>query len=368
MRLCSNCFSDSEIRGIIDSIYNKDVCDILGIETEHIYDTSKHSELTPYFESLINIYTPLSESESDIDKSKSLSLKYDILDRWDIFKSNITQEQAYLVLKNICQEKYSATPELFDNDVIIEEFYDDEYKTKHSLLKTYSWENFTENLIKNNRYHTNHFNEKILELFCPKIVKQYKKGSKFYRGRISSKEGYHLNNMGAPDFKNSRDGRVNACGVECLYLASEVKTTISEVRAGTSDYVTVGIFELQEDINIVDLKRIDKISPFTLDENEISLVDYAINKRFLHKINEEMGKVIKQSDSRLDYIPTQYISDYIKSIESNTGGKLYSGIEYNSTLCDSGYNLAIFYPNLFKCVETQIYEVNSLTYNFKEIE
>lgn len=165
MKLCSACFNDTEIIGIIDSINNEDICDILGIHSEHIYDTEKHSELIPYFESLLNIYTPISDMGNDFDMSKALHLKYDILKNWDIFKNNITHEQAYLILKNICNEKYAETPELFDNDVVIEEFYDDKYKMEHSLLKIYTWEEFTNNLIKNNRYHTNHFNEKILELF-----------------------------------------------------------------------------------------------------------------------------------------------------------------------------------------------------------
>ena len=366
MKLSSNCFNDSELKGIIDSINNEDICDIYGISSEHIYDTEKHSELIPYFESLIGVYTPTSESDIEIDKSKTLRLKYDILENWDIFKSDITHEKAYLILKNICHEKYAETPELFDDDIIIEELYDNNYKKNHSLLKIYTWAEFTNSLIKSNRYHTNHFNEEILKLFCSIIKKHYKTGQRFYRGRVSKKEGIPKDEMGAPKFEYSRDGRANASGVECLYLASEIDTTINEVRAGKSDYITIGTFELQQDITIVDLKRIDKISPFAIDENEIPLVDYAINKKFLKKINEEMGKVIRKNDSRLDYIPTQYISDYIKSLEINSTG-MYSGIEYNSTICSSGYNLAIFYPNLFKCVETNVYEVSSLVYDYKKI-
>ncbi|WP_421778123.1 RES family NAD+ phosphorylase [Gardnerella sp. KA00747] len=43
----------------------------------------------------------------------------------------------------------------------------------------------------------------------------------------------------------------------------------------------------------------------------------------------------------MDYIPTQYISDYIKS-------KGYDGIEYVSVMSDAGKNLAIFNPEILK--------------------
>ena len=43
-------------------------------------------------------------------------------------------------------------------------------------------------------------------------------------------------------------------------------------------------------------------------------MEYAINKEHLNKINDEMGKIMRRSDSALDYVPTQYITDFVKSI------------------------------------------------------
>lgn len=71
---------------------------------------------------------------------------------------------------------------------------------------------------------------------------------------------------------------------------------------------------------------------------------------------------MKSSDSKLDYIPTQYISDFVKNISSG-GGKLYSGIEYKSVLNKDGFNLAIFYPELFECQESKLHKIENIIYS-----
>ena len=84
-------------------------------------------------------------------------------------------------------------------------------------------------------------------------------------------------------------------------------------------------------------------------------LEYAINKEHLNKINDEMGKIMSRSDSTLDYVPTQYITDFVKSIIHN-GVAEYAGIEYKSVMHSDGYNLALFDPDLFKCVDMEGYD------------
>jgi len=80
-----------------------------------------------------------------------------------------------------------------------------------------------------------------------------------------------------------------------------------------------------------------------------------------------MSKVLRRSDSKLDYVPTQYIIDFIKSIEHN-GTQEYDGIEYNSTTNPGGYNLAIFNPDLFECIDVDIYDIENLQYTKKKLK
>ena len=81
--------------------------------------------------------------------------------------------------------------------------------------------------------------------------------------------------MSAPPAGRSSEGRANARGITCLYLASDADTTLHEVRAGVFDYVCVGTFQLRKDITVVDLRAITDISPFV---EGLEYLDHAINK------------------------------------------------------------------------------------------
>ena len=171
--------------------------------------------------------------------------------------------------------------------------------------------------------------------------------------------------MSVPPPGKSSEGKANARGITCLYLASDIDTTLHEVRAGAFDYVSVGEFRLKQDITVVNLRVITKISPFI---EGIDCLDHTINKKHLEMPNHEMSKALRRSDSTLDYVPTQYIVDFIKSIDHN-GEQEYDGIEYNSVTNPNGYNLAIFNPNLFECTTSvDVYEITNLVYSHKKID
>jgi len=362
MICCNKCFCDSELKPYIESLGQKGNCPICGNSDIYIYDTEKNSELVGYFDEFVSIYSPAKSLPSTFPMAETRLLKDELLSNWTIF-NKLNATNVYKIITSICNEKYQQIPELFDYPVGIAELYNPEYLNEHSLLRTNSWEDFVTALKKQNRFHTNHINLKILERFCSYIRKPYKKGTVFFRGRISSSAGLSTDKMGAPPYEKASAGRANAPGIRCLYLANDVDTTIHEVRAEAFDFISVGKFELQEDIIVVDLKSIDKISPFL---GELDYLEHAINKEHLNKINAEMGKALRRSDSTLDYVPTQYISDFIKSIEYN-GQAEYAGLEYNSTMNTDGFNLAIFYPDLFRCVDVKTYRIKDLLYQKEDL-
>ncbi|OEF97873.1 RES family NAD+ phosphorylase [Desulfuribacillus alkaliarsenatis] len=362
MICCEKCFCDSELIGRIKSLRQYGDCSICGSTEIFIYNSDINTQLIECFDEFLNIYTPIQLLPDNYPKSETFLLKDELFAKWGIF-NNLNTSQIYEIITKICKEKYQFTPELFDYPVMIEDSYNLEYLKGHSILRDNSWENFVTALKRHNRFHTNIINLDILKRYCSYIRKPYKKGTLFYRGRISTSKGLICNQMGAPTYENASAGRANAQGIRCLYLANDIKTTIHEVRAGAYEYISVGTFELQEDIIVVNLKSIDKISPFL---DGLDYKEHAINKEHLKKINKEMGQAIRKSDSALDYVPTQYISDFIKSIEHN-GNSEYAGIEYNSTMNPSGYNLAIFNPDLYKCIDVKTYWIERLNYFEKPI-
>ena len=53
--------------------------------------------------------------------------------------------------------------------------------------------------------------------------------------------------------------------------------------------------------------------------------------------------------------------------EYDIRSKGYDGIEYGSTMRKQGFNLAVFDPTLFKCTSTKVYDVKSISYDYKPI-
>lgn len=364
MIFCEHCFRDKEVASIIRSVSTGivGICPTCQKRNTYLYDTATQSELTPYFEELLNIYSPASALPENYPKAERRSLIDDLSERWGIF-ADIPRSKVYDILTAICQDLYSSSPELFDGMIGIPELYDSNYLKEHALLKNNDWDAFVNEIKTKNRFHSKLINFDILERYCSFIRKIHKAGTMFYRARISERSGFPPEEMSAPPAGKSSEGRANARGITCLYIANDVDTTLHEVRAGVFDYVSVGAFRLKRDITVVDLKAINGISPFV---DGLEYLDHAINKQYLERLNAEMSKSLRRSDSTLDYVPTQYIVDFIKSIEHNDKQE-YDGIEYNSTTNPGGYNLAIFDPDLFECVSVDVYDIEKLQYTSRKL-
>jgi hypothetical protein len=336
-------------------------CPVCNNDNALLYDTSEQDALTSIFEDLINVYTPFEEI-SNASPEDSKLLAEDINSRWHIF-AEIPNAKIDEILKAICSDLYAGSPELFEKPVAIQELYDDSFLKTNALLKNDDWESFAREIKTKNRYHSKLINFEFLEKYCSYIRKTYKVGDEFYRARISSKDGYPLDEMSAPPAGKSSDGRVNARGVVCLYLASDIETALHEVRAEVFDFVSVGTFKLKQDITLVNLRELPNISPFF---EGVDCVNYAINKKYLEILDDEISKPLRRSDSTLDYVPIQYIVDFIKSIEHD-GKCEYDGIEYKSTTYSDGYNFAIFDPDLFECIDVKVFDIKKLEYEKEEV-
>jgi hypothetical protein len=77
MKFCSHCIVDGELKPIIDGLGQlENSCPICGKRKVFIYDTEIHSELTEYFEQLLEIYTPESMLPSDFPDDEKNLLAY----------------------------------------------------------------------------------------------------------------------------------------------------------------------------------------------------------------------------------------------------------------------------------------------------
>jgi hypothetical protein len=321
-----------------------------------VYDLNADSTLADMFGELLEVYT----SEVDLPKAfprENIDLLKNIFySKWPIF--NVEPDCIYRLLTAICHEKYTFQPELFNSTVGILESQDNNYLNDHSIIRYYQWQDFVGDIKRVNRFHTDHINKEVLTKFLSCVRKSYKAGTIFYRARICADGlGFHKKQMGAPPTHLATAGRVNPAGIRVLYLADSVKTTLHETRAGVFDYVTVGNFKLKKDIEIIDFAHLSKISPFIANNDVgIEYTQYAVNIEHLKFISQEIAKPLRQQDSPLDYLPTQYISDYIKSLGLD-------GVEYISTMHEGGLNLAVFDSDVFKCMKTTVHRIKSISYS-----
>ena len=82
--------------------------------------------------------------------------------------------------------------------------------------------------------------------------------------------------------------------------------------------------------------------------------------KWVHFIGNEIAKPMRRFDKTLDYVPTQYICDYIKHLG-------YDGIKYKSTLSNGGTNYAIFKEKKFECVQVKVVHIGNIQYEWAAI-
>lgn len=346
MNCCVNCFTSSYLISIINGDDRTGKCDFCKTENTSIYSAR---ELSPFFRNILSLYVPDENSNSQI--SQSLKEDFNVISEIVLSPTDL--------LKAIFADELEVFESIFNNNVFL--------KIKH-LLETQSnnvhnvWNEFKEEIKFVNRYHIkNTIDLKKLETFFlhESFYRNVKKGRIFFRCRVSDKSGFPCKKMGNPPIELASSGRANPKGISYLYVADSLETSMYETRASLFDYVTVGEFKLIEDIKILNLRN-PKDDPIYWSEIE-EIENYLIYIPFIQTLQKELSLPIRKRDQLLDYIPTQYISEFIKSLG-------FDGVEYQSSLNSKGYNIAIFKPEKLECFKTNVYEIKNIELTHLKLE
>ena len=351
MNCCTNCFESSYINAIILGNKTTGNCDYCKSENVNIYDAS---ELNPFFLGIIDLY--------EVDNANGKSLESQIIT--DFHKKVFTQKlidtnNIKPLIAEIIKDDIADYQSVFDNPVRLR-FYNTGIEKDVTQPLFLSWDKFSEEIKTVNRFHfVNALDLEKLKSLFKHFQKDYKKGKKFHRARISNNpQGYVIEQMGNPPTDLAKSGRANPNGISYLYIANDITTTLYEARASLFDYVSVGTFKLEDDIRVVNLSR-STYDVFRLAELE-SLEEVMIHGSFIDRLEEELSKPRRKNDSELDYLPTQYLSELIKSMG-------FDGIEFRSSLYSEGYNVAIFYPEKFKCIEVNVYDIENIKLEYTKL-
>ncbi|MHB9037781.1 MAG: RES family NAD+ phosphorylase [Armatimonadota bacterium] len=156
-----------------------------------------------------------------------------------------------------------------------------------------------------------------------------------YRARVMDGDIPHSpDKMGKPPLRSSTHGRANPAGIPYLYLASDIRTAIAEIRPHAGENVCVAEFKLVSGPKISDLRNPRKtISPFSLsDEQNIAHLRNEIG--FLCQLGEELTRPVLPKAAHLEYLPSQYLCEFIKHLG-------FGGVMYRSSVSE-GTNFAVF--------------------------
>jgi hypothetical protein len=344
MNCCIECFSSPYLKDIIIRNDLKGNCEFCFSDGTYIYDTK---ELSLIFQNILDLYSV----NNEIGNAIQVQIEADFPNK--IFSNKILEESRSGLLKAIVENDFESYSHLFENNVIFT-FINDSIGEELINPLQISWDKFAEEIKSRNRFHIqNTLDLDKLKILLNRYSKPIHKGRIFYRGRISSSVGFEIVNMGNPPSEKSKSGRANPTGISYLYIADQLETTLYETRASLLDYVTIGKFRLKENIKVVNLRG-NIYDPILLAENE-ELEDFMIHLPFISKLEQELSKPNRRNDIELDYLPTQYLSEFIKSIG-------YDGVEYQSSLYSEGYNLAIFNVEKFECINVELHEISEIKF------
>lgn len=270
--------------------------------------------LRDLFELLISVYEPDPAGQTLVDWLKG---------DWDLFSHPAM---------DVAHAKELLGEILDDGEIVRKTFSPSAAYHSEALAR---WATLRDELMWKNRYFldealdTDRLKELLGHLPADAMPKTW------YRARIlNSDDPYPIDKMGTPPARFATHGRANPAGIPYLYLGSLPDTAAAEIRPHTGEVACVAEFTIAAPLNAVDLRNPRAlVSPFLLaDASAIGQLRADI--AFLERLGDELTRPVLPRGAAIDYIPSQYLCEFIKKVG-------YDGVVYRSSVSE-GINLALF--------------------------
>lgn len=339
MKVCAYCFNDFELRKFISSNYaERGKCKFCGKDQTELIDIN---ELLDFFSEFIGIF------EKDESGIPIIEL---IEDHWNLFSY---EKSAQKILEYLLPASNKIITDPLDKVN-----YDEE------ILECVShWDDLKEDLKWKRRFLTD-VNYIIYELGWDSFFDKQMKlayDEVLYRARINEKAGqsaFDKEDMGCPPIELTTEGRANPQGIPFLYLCKSIETTMYEVRATYLDEISVGKFRMLPGKEIVLVDFTEDISLFF---NTGNIKEYAKSVLLKNLISTDLSRPLRRYDSAMDYIPTQFICEFIRFI---TGA---DGILFSSSLHKDGKNIVLFEQHKVQCFEVSKHRITNVVIESEEV-
>ncbi|MUP37737.1 RES family NAD+ phosphorylase [Labilibaculum euxinus] len=339
MKVCAHCFKDKELQSfIIASSTEIGQCNYCtdGTDTE----TIEIDELLDFFTELFNLFEKTEENQNILDLiQQDWKLFSDEVDSIRMLTDILNASQSHI--KNIAQHvEYS-----FD------------------ILNCVNYWHVLKNILLGQRRFITDI-EEIEELEWNRLLNQQvelKPDKSFYRSRIhknANQDTFRVDQMGCPDKEFASAGRANPQGIPYLYLSDNPQTTLYETRSSYLDELSIGEFKSKNNQPILLVDFTEEPSIYFHIGNIKDFVKSTLLKRL---ISSDLSKPLRRYDSVLDYIPTQFICEYIRYMIGA------DGILFESSLHTEGKNLVIFDQNKLECVKVYKQQITNIQVQSQDI-
>lgn len=340
-KCCANCFNDSVLATKINTDGETSRCSYCGKNQVRCIDPKDIADKLEIFIAGL-VVDPNGQSLSSI------------LDLYGLISSKVKEKK-----------KESLIKEIFGTDAAAEK-----YSFKLSInTYTQEWDELKTELKYKNRFfpqtqiYSKLFKDRssnsatgVLFQLLEQLEITIDQTETYYRARISSTP-LTSDKMGCPPRDIVTGGRANPAGIPYLYVADELETCINEVRPSNSSHVYVSEMTPNKELKVLDLTSPrEYCTASAFGEDQLTTVLEFLG--LLELFSKELSNPIKPENSNLDYIPTQFLCEFMK-----IDAKL-DGIAFNSSF-GTGKNYVFFNGDSLSPAEPNKYVITSTKHSWQ---
>lgn len=282
-----------------------------------------------------------------------------------------SREGGYYSAKVIStDELYEEIDLLINNDELYNDFFDAFgeriwcQKNPHSLTEDkewlFDWERFCNQIKYETRFVFYQINKvdrnldpyskepyEILDRIAKSVTKlnliqTLPKGTNFFRVRThKTNKGYNkIDELGPPlPDKAVFSNRMSPAGIPLFYGANDLHTALAETY-DNRPYATYAEFSTMKDFKVLDLTQLPKLPDI-----------YCVARRHLRKhvlfiesfLMDFVKPIKKDRRVHIEYVPTQIVTEFLKSCFKDQTGDPLRGILYPSSRVPNGVSCVLFF-------------------------
>jgi hypothetical protein len=262
--------------------------------------------------------------------------------------AELSEKEAYGVVKDGDTAWYDDTSEIYTIKI----------PRDPTFLET--WSSFKQTVKHSRRFFNDEATALLTRILAPIITGEWPPGQSavrtinpkdpdhfIYRGRQANDRASQLvihsspiRQLSAPPPHLNLAGRMNAAGIGALYGSFDRKTCIAELRSPVGSEAVIGKFEILRPIRVLDLTILENASAsFSFFQSDF-LEKYAYG-RFVEGFHAEIRKPVIPGRETLEYLPTQFVCEYLWT----QAEPKFDGLIDGSSQLSNGANNIVLFPH-----------------------